>query len=232
MGEQLRFLWRELPNLLWGFPSNRPGGLVLSVIMTFVALAVGFALAVGASSLLRSGVPGVSSTTARIVWVFRSVPLIVMLLLGHQVLGSGMLGPSTTPFMSALIVLSLYAAAYLTDVVHAGRSGVPESAIHTAQLLGAGRLHRFRTVTLPWSLQIMRPALGTQAITVFKDSSVVVVLGVAELTTSARIALDANVGSAPFWLATYLLVGGLYWLVSFAIGRGFARPSSVSLAGR
>jgi len=230
MAEQFQFIWDHLPNLLWGFPNNRPGGLVLSVLLSAAAIAVGLLLAIGTSSLLRSAVPGVAAAARRVVWVFRSIPLIVLLVLGHQVLGGGMLGFSTTPFISALVALTLYAGAYLADVVHAGRSAVPPSAIEAAQLLGAGRWYRLRTVVMPWGFSVMRPALATQAITIFKDSSVVVVLGVAELTTSARIALGTTPGNAPFWLVTYLVVGVLYWIVSFVIGRLLSAPTPVNVA--
>lgn len=232
MAEQLQFVWDQLPNLLFGFPKNRPGGLVLSVLLSAAAIVAGLVLAVGASSLLQSHTLIVAAFAKRVVWVFRSVPLIVLLLLGHSVLGSGVLGVSTSPFVSALIALTLYAGAYLTDVVHAGRSAIPPAAIEAAQLLGAGPWHRLRTVVMPWSFNVMRPALATQAITIFKDSSVVVVLGVAELTTSARTALGATVGNAPFWLVTYLVVGALYWIVSFLIGRGLSASSRPRLAAR
>lgn len=71
----------------------------------------------------------------------------------------------------------------------------------------------------------MRPALTTQAITIFKDSSVVVVLGVSDLTTNARIALGGDVTNAPYWVATYLLVGFLYWCVAFGLARFAERRS-------
>ena len=62
-----------------------------------------------------------------------------------------------------------------------------------------------------------------RAITIFKDSSVVVVLGVADLTTTARIALGSDITNAPFWVATYLTVGLLYWIVAYGLARA-ARP--------
>ena len=82
-----------------------------------------------------------------------------------------------------------------------------------------------RTITVPYALRVMRPALVTQAITIFKDSSVVVVLGVVDLTTTARIALGSDIANAPFWVATYLTVGALYWVVAFSLAKA-VRPRS------
>ena len=104
-------------------------------------------------------------------------------------------------------------------VVTAGIAAVPEQLREDARILGASRGVVARTVTLPYVMRTMRPALVTQAVTVFKDSSVVVVLGVSDLTTNARIALGGDVTNAPFWVATYLMVGLLYWCVAFALSR-------------
>ena len=108
-------------------------------------------------------------------------------------------------------------------MVRAGIAAVPQQLRDDARLLGARRTTVVATVTLPYCLRTMRPALVTQAITVFKDSSVVVVLGVSDLTTNARIALGGNVANTPYWVATYLLVGALYWAVAFTLARYAAR---------
>lgn len=220
MSEQLQFLIRQLPNLLWGFPGNRPGGLLLSVLLSGGAIAVGLVLATGLAFARHSPNSAIALLADRIVWVIRGIPLIVLLVLLFQFLGTGaVLGMEFSAFWSAAITLTLYAAAYLSDVVTVGISAVPDQLREDARLLGASRGAVARTITLPYVMRTMRPALVTQAVTVFKDSSVVVVLGVSDLTTNARIALGGDVNNAPFWVATYLLVGVLYWCVAFALSR-------------
>ena len=220
MSDQLDFLWRQLPNLLWGFPSNRPGGLLLSIMLSTGAIAVGLGLAVGLGFALHSRYRLVRLVAGRIVWALRGIPLIVLLVLLFQFLGTGAIfGIELSAFWSAAVTLTLYAAAYQADIVRAGIGAVPQQLRDDARLLGASPFTVARTVTLPYGLRTMRPALVTQAITIFKDSSVVVVLGVADLTTNARIALGGDVSNTPFWVATYLLVGLLYWIVAFGIAR-------------
>lgn len=220
MSDQLDFVWRQLPNLLWGFPNNRPGGLLLTILLSGGAIAVGLVLAIGLGLARRSSLSPVRLLAGRIIWVLRGVPLIVLLVLLFQILGTGrILGIELSAFWTAAVTLTLYAAAYFADIVAAGLTSVPQQLRDDARVLGAGPFTLLRTVTLPYALRIMRPALTTQAITVFKDSSVVVVLGVADLTTTADIALGSAVGNAPFWVATYLLVGFLYWIVAFGLGR-------------
>lgn len=220
MAEQLEFLWRNLPNFLVGFPSQRPGGLLLSVLLTFAAFAVGAAIAlpIGLGHHAHSRV--VRFVARGWVGVIRGIPLLVLLVLIHQFLGAGRVpGIETSALGSAFVALALYSSAYVADIVTAGVGAVPQQLLDDARLLGAGRSALTRTVTLPYSLRVMRPALTTQAITIFKDSSVVVILGVADLTTTARIALGGDVTNAPFWVSTYLFVGLLYFVVAFGLAR-------------
>ncbi len=65
----------------------------------------------------------------------------------------------------------------------------------------------------------MLPAFTGQAVSLFKDTSVVIILGVAELMTVARIALGSDVGNAPYWVALFLVVGFLYFIVAFSLSR-------------
>ncbi len=215
MGEQLEFLVGILPDLLVGFPGRRPGGLLLSILLTLASLAVGTTLGVVLGFGQESRLWAIRAPSRSIVQVVRGVPLLVLLVLIHTFVGAGRIGGvSTSALQSAFLTLTIYSAAYQADVVAAGIRSVPTTWIDHALLLGTRRLHINRTIVAPKALRTMRPALLTQAITVFKDSSVVVVLGVADLTTNARIALAADVDNTPFWVGTYLLVGGLYFMVA------------------
>ena len=90
MSDQLRFLWDQLPNLLWGFPNHRPGGLLLSVLLSTGATLVGLGLAIVFGFLTHSRFWPARVLANRLVWVVRGVPLLVLLVLAFQVLGSGM----------------------------------------------------------------------------------------------------------------------------------------------
>jgi len=231
MSDQLDFVFRQLPNLLWGFPNNRPGGLVLSILLSAGAIAVGFVFAAGLGFAHHSRWVVVRFLARRLVWLIRGIPLIVLLVLLFQILGTGIIfGLELSAFWAAAVTLVLYAMAYQGDIVRAGIAAVPAQLVDDARLLGASRTTIARTITIPYALRVMRPALVTQAITIFKDSSVVVVLGVVELTTTARIALGSDIQNAPFWVATYLMVGALYWAVAFTLAKVVRPRRGPSLA--
>ncbi len=224
MSEQISFLIRILPQLLVGFPNNRPGGLLLSILLSGAAIVVGTGFGTIVGSAHHSRFRAVRFVGGLWSQVVRGIPLLVQLVLIHATLGAGRLpGIETSALGSAFVTLVIYTSAYQGDVIRAGISSVPRSQVDDATILGASPFAVLRTLLLPTSFRVMRPALLTQAITVFKDSSIVVVLGVPELTTLARISLGSDVGNAPFWVATYLLVGALYFVVAWSAGR-FVRP--------
>jgi His/Glu/Gln/Arg/opine family amino acid ABC transporter permease subunit len=223
MGDDLGFIADYLPELLIGFPGHRPGGLLMSVLLAIGGLAIGLVLALGLALLHESRQASLRLLARTVVYLGRGVPLILMLLLVHQFLGTGRLGVTTSSLQSALVTLAIYSAAYQAEILHTGLRAVPAMLVDDARLLGASRTAVFWRIRLPYALRVMQPALTGQAITVFKDSSVVVVLGVADLTTTARIVLGAEVANAPRWLAVYLTVGVLYLGVALALSRLAAR---------
>lgn len=234
MADQLDFLARNAVNLLIGFPNHRPGGLLLSILLCATSLALGMILAIVLSSAQRSRWKLIRLLTTVLVRAIQGVPLVLLLLIVHQALGqfvpslgrwSGSAGLS---LIAALTTLVFYAASYQVDIVASGIRTVPSAVIEDARILGGTARRVHFTVTLPYGLRLMRPALLSQAITLFKDSSVVVVLGVADLTTTARLALGSDVVNAPFWVTTYLAVGFMYFIVAFGAsqleGRSAFRP--------
>lgn len=215
----LEFLWGLLPNLLFGFPGQRPGGLTLSVLMAALSLAIGFGLAITLG--LGRGAPWrpVRWAATAYVEVVRGLPLLLLLLLVHHFVGGRRFGMDLRPMASAVVALTLYAAAYQAEVVRAGLAAVPAELVETARLMGAGRWQVLIRVRLRHALQVMLPAFTGQAVTLFKDSSVVVVLGVGELMTVARGAISSDVSYSAYGVPVYLAVGLLYAAVALAISR-------------
>ena len=220
VSEQLEFILENLPNLLVGFPGHRPGGLLMSLVLALFGLTVGFAAGLVVVGALTSRFRPVRWFGAGYVQVFRGVPLILLLLIVHQLLGGASVpGIVSAPLLSAFLALVLYSSSYQADIIYTGLRAVPVNLVDDARLMGATPWQVFGQIKLPYSLRVMQPALAGQGITLFKDTSVVVVLGVADLTTNARIALGSDVTNAPYWVATYLTVGLLYFVVAFGLSR-------------
>lgn len=229
---QIDFLTDNLGNLLFGFPGHRPGGLVMSVLLAIVGLGAGFAVAVVVGAAHDARLRPLRWLAGGYVHVFRGVPLILLMLLVHHLAGgSRILGLEATPLASAFIALVLYSSAYQADIIRTGLRSMPDGIVDWARLMGSSRWQVYRLVKLPYSLRVMQPALAGQGITLFKDTSVVVIIGVADLTTTARIVLGADVANAPYWVATYLAVGSLYFAVAFGLSRLALRAEDRYQAG-
>jgi polar amino acid transport system permease protein len=89
--------------------------------------------------------------------------------------------------------------------------------------MGAGLGRLYVRVRLRYAIHKMMPALANEIITVFKDSSVVVVLGVGELMTVARATLGSNVKNSVYWVPLYVLVGLMYAAVALLISQASVR---------
>ncbi len=219
MLDYLTFLLEKFPNLLIGFPGQRPGGLLLSLLLALVAIALGFVIAIIISSGYESSWRLVHWLARLYVEVFRGLPLILLLVLVHQVVGGPRFGLDLSPRASALTALALYSSAYQAEIVRAGVRSVPQQLVESARLMGSTPWQIYRLVKLRYAFRVMIPAFTGQAISLFKDTSVVIIIGVAELMTAARIALGNDVANAPYWVGIYLLAGFLYFGVAFGLSQ-------------
>ncbi len=220
MSDQITFLLENLPNLLIGFPGHRPGGLTLSILLAAVAIALGFMLAYVLGMGYESRWRAVRGAVHLYVQVFRGIPLILLLLIVHQLLGElRQIGLGLTPLHSALLALILYSSAYQAEIVRSGLQAVPQHLTESAHLMGSNKRQTYRLIKMRYTLHTMAPAFTGQAISLFKDTSVVVILGVAELMTVARIVLGSDVGNAPYWVGLFLVVGFFYFAVALSLSR-------------
>lgn len=217
MGDYLAFLLEKLPSLLIGFPGQRPGGLLLSLGLAVFGIGIGFIIAL---------ILGIASQSRWWVWrwlakayveVFRGLPLILLLVIVHQIVGGPRFGFNFSPRASALTALALYSGAYQTEIVRSGLQSVPFGLVEAARTIGAGQWQITYLIKLRQGLQMMLPAFTGQAISLFKDTSVVIIIGVAELMTVARVVLGSDVVNAPYWVGLYMLVGFLYFCVAFGL---------------
>jgi His/Glu/Gln/Arg/opine family amino acid ABC transporter permease subunit len=217
MADQIEFLLLNLPRLLFGFPGYRPGGLFMSVLLAAAAIGFGFAIALFVSTAYESRYKPLNWGAYLYIQIFRGLPVILLLLLVHQLLGIGPANPS--PRFSALLALTLYSSAYQSEIVRAGLKAVPNQLVESARLLGSSPAQAFLMIKLRYAARVMLPAFAGQAISLFKDTSVVIIIGVADLMTLARITLGSDVGNAPYWVSVYLVVGALYFCVAFSLSQ-------------
>lgn len=217
--ETLQFLLRNLPNLLVGFPEQRPGGVLLSVLLALFSVGIGFAVAALVGSGRESRHIFIRRVCQWYVDLIRGLPFILLLILIHQVVGTRRFGLDLSASAAALIALVLYSSAYQAEIVRAGLRAVPTQIVDTARVVGGSPWQVFQRVKLRYAFRVMLPALTGQAISLFKDTSVLVVIGVAELMTVSRSVLGSDVTNNARWVSLYLFVGFIYFSIAFSVSR-------------
>lgn len=208
-------------------------GLVVSLELTAAALAVAAPLAFGVVGLRLSSWAPLRGVGAAFVAAVRGVPLLAHLLFWY--FGVPELLPEAArawlvehgpEFWCATAALSLYGAAYLAEDLRSGFRAIPRGQLEAARALGLGAGAAFTFVIAPQAVRAALPALVSQTLNLWKDSSVATVIGLGELMYQA-----ARVESATFRSAeAFAFVTAAYLVVSLSLTALASRLSSARAA--
>ncbi len=210
MGYHLNFtlVWRHFDQLAWG--------LVLSIELATVGIAVGTLLGLALALAHVSGGRAVRAAIRAYVECLRNVPLLLLVYLVYYGVPS-VIRVDYDATESFLITLSLYAAAYLVEVFRAGLLAVGRGMLDAGKAIGLTPWQRLLHVRLPIMIRIVLPSLSNTFVSLFKDTSIASVLAVPELTYGAqwinfntfRI-IEVYSVVAPMYVVTgYLMLWGL-----------------------
>jgi len=215
--------WALMAGGVAGLPAvetDRWGGLPLTILLSTLALALAFPLAILIALGRRSSLPAIRSLCALYVELIRSVPLVSVLFMASFML------PLLLPqqihidgLLRVLVCLVLFAAAYLAEVVRGGLQAVDPGQAEAAQSLGLGYWQTQRYVVLPQALHTALPAIVNNFIATFKDTSLVTIVSLYELTGSSSLALNSDADWRPYKLEVSLFVAGVYFVFCFALSQ-------------
>lgn len=212
--------------LMWGgalglgpVPQERWGGLVVTLILATFGLALAFPLAIAIALGRTSQLPAIKALCVVFVELVRGVPLISLLFMASVMLPLFLPdGVSVSQFLRAQIAFTLFAAAYVAEVVRAGLLAIPRGQHEAADALGLPYWRKTALVILPQALRIVIPPLVNTFIGFFKDTSLVLVIGIFDLLSAGKAAI-----LEPRWqrygLEVYIFVGLIYFVFCFAMSR-------------
>jgi general L-amino acid transport system permease protein len=190
------------------------GGLHLVVAATVAGIALAFPLGLLLALGRRSSLPGIRVVSVAYVEAFRAVPLVTLLFLGQYMIG--FMFPNTIDppsfLVRAVIAITLFEAAYIAEIVRGGLQAVPRGQVEAAQAIGLAPVKVLRLVVLPQALRAVIPAMVGQFISLFKDTSLLAIVGFLELIEVANAVSQQDAfrgqGLRPLTLA---FVGLIYW---------------------
>ena len=197
------------------------GGLLVTLVVAIVgivaSLPIGILLALGR----RSKLPVVKFFSIAFIEFVRGVPLITVLFMASVMLPV-FLPPGVTfdKLLRALIGVALFSAAYMAEVVRGGLQAIPRGQFEAAQAMGLGYWQVMRLVILPQALKIVIPGIVNSFISLFKDTSLVLIIGIFDLLGIVQLGFaDANWASPQTPATGYAFAAAIFWLFCFSMSR-------------
>src|SRR5882757_483007 len=212
--------------LMWGgifglsyVSQDRWGGLPVTLILATFGLAFGFPLGIVVALGRRSKLPAIRSLCVLYVELIRGVPLISLLFMASVMFPLFMPdGVNIDKLLRAQIAFVLFAGAYLAEVVRGGLQAVPRGQHEAAEALGLSYWKKNGLIILPQAIRHVIPPLVNTFIAFFKDTSLVLIIGIFDLLTTAKTAIIDPAWQS-FSVEVYLFVGLIYFTFCFAMSR-------------
>jgi general L-amino acid transport system permease protein len=199
--------------------TDRWGGLMLTIVIgvtgIVASLPIGIVLALGR----RSQMPIVRILCVAFIEFIRGVPLITVLFMASVMLPLFLPeGVNFNKLLRALIGVALFSSAYMAEVIRGGLQAIPKGQYEAAQALGLSYWKMMGLIVLPQALKIVIPGIVNTFIGLFKDSTLVLIIGLFDLLGIVKAAItDAN------WIGlsheAYAFAGATFWIFCFSMSR-------------
>jgi general L-amino acid transport system permease protein len=229
-GRKLVLMWAGalvvIAVLMWGgvfglsyVSQDRWGGLPVTLILATFGLAFGFPLGIAVALGRRSKLPAIRSLCVLYVELIRGVPLISLLFMASVMFPLFMPdGVNVDKLLRAQVAFVLYAGAYLAEVIRGGLQAIPRGQHDAADALGLSYWKKNGLIILPQAISHVIPPLVNTFIAFFKDTSLVLIIGIFDLLTTAKTSIIDPAWQS-FSVEVYLFVSLIYFAFCFAMSR-------------
>jgi len=197
------------------------GGLMLTIVIGLVGIVVSLPLGIVLALARRSEMPAVRLSATIFIEVFRGVPLITVLFMSSVMLPLFFPeGVSFDKLIRALIVVALFSSAYMAEVVRGGLQAIPKGQYEGAQALGLSFWQTNNLITMPQALKMVIPGIVNTFIGLFKDTTLVSILGLYDFLGILDASLQDTTWLAPTNQMTgFLFLATIYWMFTFSMSR-------------
>jgi general L-amino acid transport system permease protein len=197
------------------------GGLMVTLILSFVGIAVSLPLGILLALGRRSNMPVVKTICITFIEVIRGVPLITVLFMANVMLPLFLpTGWTIDNFLRALVGVALFASAYMAEVIRGGLQAIPKGQYEGADSLGLGYWQKIRLIVLPQAIKLVIPGIVNTFIGLFKDTSLVSIIGMFDLLGIVRLNFTDTAWITPITPITGLIFAGfIFWVFCFGMSR-------------
>jgi general L-amino acid transport system permease protein len=196
------------------------GGLPLTIMLATLSIAFAFPLSILVALGRRSDLPAIRTLCTVYVELIRGVPLISVLFMASFMFPLFMpQGVTIDVLLRVLVGITLFAAAYMAEVIRGGLQAIPKGQVEAAQSLGLSYWQTQRKIVLPQALAMVVPGVMNNFISIFKDTSLVTIVSLYELTGATGLAFNSDADWRPYKIEAYLFITAIYFVFCFAMSR-------------
>ncbi|MCF6302125.1 MAG: amino acid ABC transporter permease [Devosiaceae bacterium] len=205
---------QEVPTEMWG-------GLMLTLVVAVTGIVASFPIGVLLALGRRSQMPLVRSVCVVFIELWRGVPLITVLFMASIMLPLFLPeGTHLDKLMRALVGVTLFTAAYTAEVVRGGLQAIPKGQYEAADALGMNYFQATLLIILPQALKMVIPGIVNNSISLFKDTTLVSIVGLIDLLGAVKASTSTGDWTAPTIPITgYFFAALLFWIFTFAMSR-------------
>jgi len=205
-----------------GVPTELWGGLFLTLVVASVGIAASFPIGILLALGRRSELPIVRWASIGFIEFVRGVPLVTVLFMASVMLPL-FLPPDVTfdKLLRALIGVALFSGTYLAEVIRGGLQAIPRGQYEAADALGLSYAQKMGFIVLPQALKLVIPGIVNSFIALFKDTSLVLIIGLFDLLgiVQQSISADAKWFSPQTAATGYVFAGAVFWIFCFGMSR-------------
>ncbi|MGB2957033.1 MAG: amino acid ABC transporter permease [Anaerolineales bacterium] len=192
------------------------GGLLVTILLAAGGILLSFPLGVALAFGRRSSLPVVSAFSTVFIEVIRGVPLVTILFMFSIILALFLPVESRIDrLVRALMAVTVFSAAYSAENVRGGLQAVPLGQIEAAKALGMGNLKTTIFIVLPQALRAVLPAIVGQFISLFKDTTLVVIIGINDFLGIGRSIINSDPEFVQMRTEVYIFMAVVYWIFSY-----------------
>jgi len=197
------------------------GGLMLTLLLASVSMLACFPLGVLLALGRRSTLPALRAVSVGVIEFFRGVPLVVLVLMSDVALGF-FFPPQVLPgkVVRVMVAFTIFTAAYVAEIVRGGLQSVPRGQTEAAQAIGLSPVRVTGSIVLPQALRNVIPALVGQFISLFKDTTLVFIIGFLDvLTVADSVTKQPEFRGQGLIAETLVFAAVLFWVGSYTLSR-------------
>lgn len=202
-------------------PTEQWGGLMVTLIISLVGIICSIPLGILLALGRQSSLPIIKTLCVMFIELWRAVPLITVLFMASVMLPLFMpQGTTVDKLLRALVGVTLFSSAYLAETVRGGLQALPRGQYEAASSLGLSYWKSMGFIILPQALKHVIPGIVNSFIALFKDTSLVSIVGIFDLLNTVQAASSDIEWSSPTQAITgYLFAGFVFWIFCFAMSR-------------